>query len=112
MVAIGAIGIFLPGIPTVGPLILASFLFAKSYPPLEQRLIRNRLFARYLGYLDGSVSMSTGVRLKSIALMWISISASCLLLALARTSPPWALIVPILIAGLFGTWFIWGYRRD
>ena len=68
-VAIAAVGVFLPLIPTVGPLILASVFLTKASPALERRLVRNRLFARYLHYLDGTKELSTRARLTSIALM-------------------------------------------
>ena len=86
-VAIAAIGVLLPGIPTVGPLLLASLFLLKSSPSLERRLIRNRFFAKYLPYLDGSSEMSFKARLTSIGLMWASICLSCLMLMKKRR--PW-----------------------
>ena len=65
-VGLGALGVFLPGIPTVGPLLLASFFFTKSFPALEQRLIRNQFFARFLPYLDGSHEMPLRAKIITI----------------------------------------------
>ena len=53
-VIVAAIGAVLPGIPTVGPLMLASFFLLKSSPALEKRLVRNRFFGKYLAHLDGN----------------------------------------------------------
>src|SRR5690349_10596362 len=51
-VGIGAVGVFVPGLPTVIWLMGASYLFARSSPHLEAKLIRNRFFGPYLIYLD------------------------------------------------------------
>lgn len=108
MVALAAVGVFLPGIPTVGPLLLASFMFTKSSPRLEQRLIRNRFFAKYLPYLDGTQQMSAKAKLATIATMWASILISCLLLHFGAKSSPW--LVPVVVgAGFVGTVFIWRF---
>lgn len=109
-VGLGAIGAFLPGIPTVGPLLVASFCFSKSCPWLEQRLIRNRFFARFHGYLDGNEVMTLTTRLATIATMWASIGISLLLLY-AASQATGVLVAIIVVAGLVGTWFIARFRR-
>lgn len=45
---IGAIGAFLPLIPTTGPLIVAAWAFAKGSPALHRWLISNRLFGPFI----------------------------------------------------------------
>ena len=110
LVIVAALGAMLPGIPTVGPLLLASFFLMKSSPELEARLIRNRFFGKYLGYLDGSAEWTNQMRLTSIGMMWISITISGLITYFAGPRQIW---VPILLvsAGLIGTVFIWRFRR-
>ncbi len=103
-VAVAAIGVFMPGIPTVGPLLLASVLLTKSNPALEARLVRNKFFAKYLHYLDGTRELSPRAKATSILMMWISIGISYGLLSLAN-SRPWMLAL-LVIAGLIGTVFI------
>lgn len=110
LVALAAVGVFLPGIPTVGPLLLASFFFTKSSPWLEQRLIRNRFFAKYLPYLDGTREMSPKAKLATIATMWTSIAISCLILRFGVNSSPWMVAV-VVSAGIVGTVFIWRFGR-
>ena len=112
-VVLAGVGVALPGIPTVGPLLLGSFFLTKSSPALEKRLIRNKFFARYLPYLDGSESMTTKARITSICLMWLSIGLSTGILYASNKAPVW-LIVTLLVAGLIGTVFIWrfGKKRD
>jgi uncharacterized membrane protein YbaN (DUF454 family) len=109
-VGLAAVGAFLPGIPTVGPLLLGSYLLTKSFPALEQRLVRNHFFARYLHYLDGSSVMPTKTRISSIVLMWCSIAFSISLIYWTSGGPLW-LMVLIAIAGVVGTVFIWQFRR-
>jgi uncharacterized membrane protein YbaN (DUF454 family) len=109
-VAIAAVGVFLPGIPTVGPLLLASVFLTKSSPALERRLIRNRFFASYLHYLDGSKELSPQAKRASIGLMWLSISISYSVLYFTGKGPIWLLVI-LVVAGLVGTVFIWRFGR-
>lgn len=109
-VGIGAIGVFLPGIPTVGPLLLACWLFSKSCPHLEQRLIRNQFFAPFHGYLDGTESLPLKARIVAILGMWTSIAISGVGLYYGG-SPAWG--VAILAAlGVIGTVFILRFRAN
>lgn len=108
-VALGAIGAILPGIPTAGPLLLASWFFARSFPPLEQILIRNRFFRRFHHYLDHGAEMPFRARVISIAAMWLSIGVSIVLLLSTGKDALW-LILAIVTAGIFGTWFIARFR--
>lgn len=104
-VVIAAVGVFLPGIPTVGPLIAASVLLTKSSPALERRLVRNRFFARYLYYLDGTVELPWRAKLASISMMWTSIliSYGVFFVSGARN---WWVLTSLVLAGLIGTVFI------
>jgi uncharacterized membrane protein YbaN (DUF454 family) len=79
-VALGAVGVVLPGLPTTIFLLLASLLFTKSCPWLEDRLVRNRFFAPYLRYLDGSRAMSRRAKVTAITMMWLMVCLSALTL--------------------------------
>ena len=103
-VVVAAVGVFLPGIPTVGPLLLGSVLLTKSNPALEAKLVRNKFFARYLPYLDGSAELSWIARLWSIGLMWLSIVVSYVVLSLAGSN--FWVLAALVAAGLVGTVFI------
>ncbi len=109
-VFLAGIGVLLPGIPTVGPLLLASLFFTKSCPALEQRLIRNRFFARYLPFLDGSEEMTAKAKLATIFTMWLSIAISCAILYFTGAGGVW-LIAIIVAAGIVGTIFIWRFGK-
>ena len=107
-VGIGAVGVFLPGIPTVGPLLLACWLFSKSCPHLEQRLIRNQFFAPFHGYLDGTEALPLKARIVAILGMWASIAISGTALHYGG-SPAWAIAV-LAALGVIGTIFILRFR--
>ena len=109
-VVVAAVGAVLPGIPTVGPLMLASFFLLKSSPALEKRLVRNRFFAKYLAYIDGTTPMTNRMRISSILMMRLSISISAAVSMAAGNIKFW-LIGILVTAGLIGTVFIWRYRR-
>ena len=102
-VAIGAVGVVVPGLPTTIFLIMASWAFAKSCPWLEKRLIRNRFFRPFLVYLEPGVQMPLKAKVISIAVMWLFIAGSCGAF-LARGD--WIIALPVIAAGAVGTWFI------
>ncbi len=110
-VALGWIGTFVPGLPTVGFLLIASYCFTRSCPWLEQRLIRNRWFARFLHYLDGDLEMPLKARIMALAMMWTSIAVSVTVLMVAGKRNPW-LPGTIVVAGIVGTVAIWRFRRS
>lgn len=108
-VGIGFVGVFLPGIPTTGPLIAASLLLAKSNPRLGRKLLANRIFRNYEQYLDSSRAIPVRARLCGLAGMWISIAASCFLMS--RTGQSAATAIGLTVAmGLIGSPVILLYR--
>jgi hypothetical protein len=94
--AIGAIGVVVPGLPTTIFLIVASFCFARSCPWLEQRLLRTKLFAPYMPWVDGTAPLSRRAKVAAIATMWTAVTGSLVFLALAGRLGPWTgAIVPL-----------------
>jgi len=104
-VVIGAAGVFLPGVPTTFPLIVAVWCFSRSFPSLEQRLVRIPLFRPYLRYIEGSEPMPLRARLVTLAIMWTFVSLSVVWIT-AAGAPFIASAVTVALA-LVGTWFIW-----
>lgn len=104
-VVIGAVGVVVPGLPTTIFLIAASYLFTRSCPWLEERLIRTRLFAPFLQYLDSPREMPRRTRITVIVIMWGSVLVSSWLLL--RGSPE-RLWLPLLLvaAAMVGSWVI------
>jgi hypothetical protein len=103
---LGALGAVLPGLPTTVFLLLASYCFARSCPWLEQRLLRNRLFAPYMAYIDGGRPLSRKAKATAIASVWIAVSISLALLYSGGGLQPWFAIVAG-IAAIVGTFAIW-----
>lgn len=110
-VSVAFVGAFLPGIPTTGPLILASFLLAKGNPALQRQLLRCGFFRRYFEYLDGAVEMPMRARCWATAWMWISILISSGLLLMSGVG---GRILPAacVLAGVIGTVVIFRFRRS
>jgi len=105
-VVLGAVGVVLPGMPTTIFLIAAVYFLTRSYPALERRLVRNRFFARFLPYVDGKIRLSTRAKLAVIAVMWISVSISCLGIAYAGAISTWMLTLILGLAAI-GSLVVW-----
>lgn len=104
-VILGAIGILVPGMPGTLFLLIASWCFAKSFPSLERRLLRNRFFAPYMRFVDGDAPLPAKDRFWSITLMWASTVFSTWFLWWRQWVPDWFLpLVPL--AACVGTIFI------
>ena len=108
-VAVGGIGVLVPGLPTTIFLIIASWCFVRSCPMLERVLIRNRFFGPFMRYLSPGAVMPTRARVISSAMMWTAVSVSVFVLASRGVSPVW--IVIVLIAALIGTVAVWRVAR-
>lgn len=87
-VALGALGVLLPGLPTTIFLIVASWCFVRSCPWLEDRLIRNRFFAPYVRYLNGDHPMPLRAKLATVGAMVLFATVSCALMLRAEL-PIW-----------------------
>ena len=105
LTGLGIAGVVLPGVPTTFPLIVAVWCFSRSFPSLEQRLVRIPLFRPYLRYIEGAEPMPLRARLVTLAIMWTFVSLSVVWIT-AAGAPLIASAVTVALA-LVGTWFIW-----
>jgi len=105
LVGVGAVGVFLPGLPTTIFLLGASWCFARSCPWLEERLIRVPLFRPFLGYLDNRAAMPRHTVVTTLVIMWIAITASVVTVNLGAEVRP-VLSGLIVALGLVGTLFV------
>lgn len=99
-VGIGAVGAFLPLLPTVPFLLLALFCFARGNPVWEQRLLDHPKYGPLL--LDWRQRRAIPRRAKWAALITMGVSV---LVTGLTAGWPWVLI-PLGVMALSGTW-IW-----
>ena len=105
LVGIGAVGVFVPGLPTVIFLLGASWCFARSCPWLEDRLIRVPLFKPFLIYLDNGAQMPRKVVIWTLIIMWTAIALSSIIVSTGENPRP-MLAAVIGVAGLIGSFFV------
>ena len=105
-VGVGILGIFVPGLPTTIFLLLASYLFARSSPRLQRRLLDHPQLGPYLKQASQR-GMSLRAKVISLIAMWIGIAVSCVALA------DRGIAVPIAVAclGVTGTAVLLFYIR-
>lgn len=100
-VTLAGIGAVLPVMPTTIFLIFATWCFARSYPALEDKLVRNRFFAPFTQFMSRGKKMSTKTKSTAIVVMWIAIAISSVALFQAEHGI-WP-VVTILMLGTIGT---------
>jgi len=82
-VALAAIGVILPLVPTTPFLLLAAFLYARSSESRHTWLITNRLFGRYIRRYKEHRSMTRRHKVLTLVLLWSAISwSACFVVAL------------------------------
>jgi hypothetical protein len=110
-VGLAGVGVVVPGMPTTIFLIAASYLFTRSCPWLEEKLVRSRPFGPYLRYLDGDQPMPRRARVSALLMMWTAVATSLVWLwAGALLSPTGAAV--IIASACCGTAMIVLYRRE
>ena len=72
-VALGFIGILVPGLPTTPFLLLASGCFLKSSKRLHSWLIKHKLLGKYIKSFQATGAIPKGIKIFSITMMWIMI---------------------------------------
>jgi uncharacterized membrane protein YbaN (DUF454 family) len=98
-VALGAVGVVVPGVPATEFFLAASYLFARSSPRLERRLERNRWLGPALRRFRETRGMPARAKAVSLLSMWTGVAISSYALAAAGT---W--IQPlVLVMGGIGT---------
>ena len=98
-VALGIIGVFVPGLPTTEFLIAASYLFARSSPRLEAWIEGNRWFGPSLRRFRETRGMPRKNKVLALAWMWTGLGISMYVLAEASIG----LQLFVLTMGLVGT---------
>ena len=75
-VVAGAIGIFVPLLPTTPFLLLAAVCFVRSSDRLYRWLTTNRLFGSYLRNYQEHGAMPAGMKWCAISVLWLTIGLS------------------------------------
>ena len=73
---VGVIGIFLPLIPTTGPLLLAAVCFDRSSPRVHSWLMNQRYLGGYIRNYRAGRGLPMLQKVCTIGLLWTSISLS------------------------------------
>ncbi|HRQ30937.1 MAG TPA: YbaN family protein [Saprospiraceae bacterium] len=74
--AIGIIGIFIPGLPTTPFLLLTTALYLRSSEKLYNKLLKTKIIGDYIREYRDAKGMTLRQKVSSIGLMWVMISAS------------------------------------
>jgi uncharacterized membrane protein YbaN (DUF454 family) len=110
-VGLGALGVFLPGLPTTVFLIAASWCFARSCPWLEERLLRVPLFAPFLRFLEPGATVPRRAVVKVLLILWLAILASAAALGLGDGGRP-GVAAAVIGLGLVGSPLVVRLGRD
>lgn len=100
--AFGALGLFLPLLPTVPFILLAAFFFSKGSERLEAWLLSNRLFGSSIRAWRQSGSISAAAKRSAYAAFLLSAVVGLLSLQM-----PWTL----LLLAAAGSGAVWIYKR-
>lgn len=106
-VALSAIGLVLPLLPTTPFLILALALFANSSPKFHQMLLNNRWFGAVLKRWEENRTVTRRIKIKATALILISFPVS---IFLVRNY--WSLQALLIIIASILLFYIWRLKEE
>lgn len=101
-VAIGAVGVVVPGLPTTPLLLLAAACFARSSPKLYRWLLANKTFGPLIEDYRAGRGVSARVKVSAISMMALFVAFALLFPLRGR----WIPTTIVLAAALFGAGFI------
>lgn len=100
-VAIGGVGVVVPGLPTTVFFIVAAYSFGKSSPRFEQWVLDlPKIGPMVQDHRDG-LGMPRRIKAIAISMMWTAIAVSAVLLR-----DRWAIGIGVAMLGIVGTWYI------
>jgi hypothetical protein len=102
-VAVGAVGVVVPGLPTTGFFVLAAACFARSSPRFEQWVLDLPKIGPLVRDHRAGLGMPRRAKVVAIGMML----TACTISAVALGSVP--LGATVVAAGLVGTWYV-GWR--
>ena len=102
--ALGILGIFVPGLPTTPFMLLTAFLFARGSKRIHQWLIHNRFVGSYITEWNRSKGLSRRTKIKSVTLMALVLTVS--LVFITKTIAIKIIIVALGVIGIFVMGFV------
>jgi len=103
-VALGTVGIYIPGIPTTSFMVVAAGCFAKSDPKLYMWLLNNPLFGHYIRDFFEGRGIPFISKVFIIGLMWSMIALSVWAITIAG-DPGFGQTI-VVLTGIVGTWYV------
>lgn len=100
---VGALGVFVPGLPTTPFLLISASLYLRSSDKLFQTLVTNKYLGSYILKFRSDKGMTKRVKIYSICIMWIMLTLSCLFLTTLLSVK-----LLFLVLGIIGT-LVMGY---
>lgn len=97
-VAIGLIGVFVPGLPTTIFMILAAYCFVRSNEKLYNWVVNNKMFGSKVKHFLETKTIPLRGKIHSISAMWLMVILSLLLL-----KNSFVIKIIVIIAALIGT---------
>lgn len=102
-VALGLIGVILPGLPTTPFLLLAAACFSKSSLRFYNMLLENRWFGRGIRDYRNGLGVPLRIKILAIAMMWVFVSVAVFVL-IPQDQVLYRIVVAV--AGLIGTVYV------
>ena len=101
--AVGIVGIFLPLVPTTGPLLIAVFAFARSSDRLHDWLMNHRLLGRFISDFRSGRGIPKKMKVVAVVTMTVTFTYSV----------GWIITHPLAkaIVAAIGVWAIWYVLR-
>jgi uncharacterized membrane protein YbaN (DUF454 family) len=96
--ALGIIGIFVPGLPTTAFLLLTAALYMRSSERLYNKLLSNRILGPYISEFRKNKGMTKRMKIHAIGTMWFMIMISCVFFI-----EPLTIILIVIGVGIIGT---------
>lgn len=81
LVALGALGMVLPLLPTTPFMLLAAICFSASSPKANRFLMRNRFFGPYIIHYRTGQGVSVAAKVRAIALLWALLILSAVIIS-------------------------------
>ena len=99
LVAVGAVGVVVPGLPTTVFLLLASYCFLRSCPAMSRWVREHRVLGPYVRQVADGAGIPPAVKLKVWMFIWVGIVIG----AVAGRGLGAAFVLVLVTLGLIGT---------